>query len=126
ADDQKNIQGTWIVVSTERSGRKLDNLTNHQLTFEGNKFNVKDDKGKELFSGTFALDAGKKPPQIDMKIGTAGDTDKEVIGKVSEGLYQLDGDQLTWCSLPPGKGRPAEFATKQDNENMLMMLKRKK
>ena len=40
------------------------------------------------------------------------------------GIYELDGDVLTYCVAPPGHSRPAEFATKSGDGFTLVVLKR--
>ena len=54
-------------------------------------FNKDAGKDKEIESGTFKIDASKKPATIDLLIGK-GSKD---AGKTQLGLFKLDGGQLT-------------------------------
>jgi uncharacterized protein (TIGR03067 family) len=98
--DKKAIQGTWTFT---KGNEKI------QLALTGNKFTL-DFKGKTV-SGTFSLDPTQKPHTIDMTVTEASDDDNAKFkGKVSKGIYELDGDQLKWLANEPGKeDRPKAF-----------------
>src|SRR5262245_50759031 len=71
--DEKKIQGTWIIVSMERGGQKApeDEVKGRMVIFaaEG-KVTVKA-PDKEI-KGTYKLDAGKKPKQITLEAPDQG------------------------------------------------------
>src|SRR5262245_1637748 len=121
--DKDKLQGTWNALSGESSGKEQKEATEHSLIFEGDKFSVK--KGdKVMVKGTFKVDASKKPKEIDMEIADGPD---DVKGKKAQGIYKLEGDELTWCVDEPGSGdRPKEFATKEGTKSMLVKLKKEK
>src|SRR5262249_24230963 len=52
--------------------------------------------------------------------GRAPMPDKDLM----EGIYELEGDALKICYAYPGKGRPAEFASKADPATGLVVLRR--
>ena len=120
--DKEKLQGTWNAVSSESGGKEQKEATEHSLVFEGDKFSVK--KGdKVMVKGTFKVDASKKPKEIDMEIADGPD---DVKGKTAQGIYKLEGDELSWCVDEPGSGnRPKEFATKEGTKTMLVKLKKK-
>jgi uncharacterized protein (TIGR03067 family) len=129
ADDEKDVkgvkeklQGTWTPTAAERKGQKLP-LENHSLVIEGETLVIKQD-GKQMFKGKFKLDPSKKPATIDLEIAEGPEDYK---GKVSQGIYVLDGDTLKWCNSEPGVAdRPKEFATSDKANHMLLVFKREK
>jgi uncharacterized protein (TIGR03067 family) len=46
------------------------------------------------------LDPTRSPKHFDLEMAS---------GKILPGIYQLDGDTLTWCHSQPGQPRPTEF-----------------
>jgi uncharacterized protein (TIGR03067 family) len=71
----------------------------------------------------FTLNPEKKPKGIDIEMGVPVGT--------SEGIYKLDGDELTICVASGGKNgkpapRPTEFAAKKGEHHALFVLKRVK
>lgn len=105
AEDTKQIQGTWEVVSREMGGGETPGkfLKGQTWVFEKNKLMLKanDKVGLEM---TFTLDASKDPKWID--------TDDE--GHPTLGIYKMvSKDALTICWGPlDGKERPTDFNTK--------------
>src|SRR4051812_29627697 len=70
-------------------------------------------------SSTFTLTAGN-PRLIDLTtISQDQPTPLHTLG-----IYSLDGDVLCYCVAPPGRPRPAEFATKKGDGHTLVVLKR--
>jgi uncharacterized protein (TIGR03067 family) len=121
--DKEKLQGSWAAVSGEREGKEDAEAKEHVLVFEGDKFSVK--RGdKVMIQGTFKIDASKSPKTIDMKISEGPD---DLKGKTAEAIYDLKGDELTWCVAHPGSGqRPEKFATKEGVQQMLIKFKREK
>jgi uncharacterized protein (TIGR03067 family) len=121
--DEERIQGTWSVVSGEKSGEKAseDEIKDVTITFaaEG-KVMVKGVKGNQEFEGSYKLDPSKKPKEMDLKLNIGG---KEESLK---GIYLLEKNSLKLCvAAPPGE-RPTEFATAAGSMSMLLVLKREK
>ena len=119
--DQQAIQGTWQSLTEEMRGQPSPgDPRDHQMIFSGNAFRLIN--GDEvLIRGTFTLDPGKSPKVIEMKVseGAGGDAEAAV-----HGIYELNGDQLKWCSTEPGSpSGPKEFTTK-GTSNVLIVLKR--
>jgi uncharacterized protein (TIGR03067 family) len=118
-DDDK-IQGTWLLETEEADGNnkhaegKMITVT---FAAEG-KGKVKYGLGdRPDLDFTFQLDATRKPKEITI-MGN---------GETYKGIYQLDGDKFTAC-LPRKDGgeRPTEFATKDGDQLVLVVLKREK
>jgi len=118
------LQGTWVLVSGERDGKKLSEETakNTKLAVAGFKFLFVE--GGEIGTaseGMFTLDATKKPKQTD-STATKG-PDK---GKVFLGIYDIEGDMHKVCFAPPGKERPKEFSSKEGSGHIFQVWKREK
>ena len=66
--------------------------------------------------GTFNLNPRKKPKQIDMHRGNAGDR------KTTAGIYKIEKDTLT---MSWGESRPTDFTSPKKGQNrFLAILKR--
>jgi uncharacterized protein (TIGR03067 family) len=121
--DLEKLAGVWTCVSAINDGKPIPEGTVQQLrltlTKEGG---YKTERGADvLFDSTCKLDPAKTPKQIDM-IGTEGD----LKGKAAQGIYALNGDQLTICYAMPGKERPKEFESKPGSAATLLVWKRGK
>jgi uncharacterized protein (TIGR03067 family) len=119
--DEERLQGTWSVVSGEKSGEKApeDEIKDVTITFDaGGKVMVKGLKGNQEFEGSYKLNPSKKPREVDLTLNIAG---KE---EALKGIYLLEKDSLKLCvAAPPGE-RPTEFATAAGSNSMLIVLKR--
>src|SRR5262249_25654996 len=91
------------------------------LAFKGDEFSAKRG-GEVILKGTFKVDSSQKPKSIDMRIEEGHD---EHQGLTSWGIYELEGDELTWCFDEPGSGkRPKAFVTEEGTSIQLVKLKR--
>jgi uncharacterized protein (TIGR03067 family) len=121
--DVKQMEGEWLSVAVEQAGEKVPEDT---LKKNGSKTTIADGKMDILTDGkpdqvSFTLDPTKSPKGIDTV--ALGGSRK---GKVTLGIYKLEGDRLTMCVRLKGEGRPTEFATKQGSGDMLMVFERVK
>lgn len=126
-EDSVRIQGKWVVMSAEAAGMPLKDNIGDTITFEKNKWTIKQDKRGDRLeegseSGTFQLDPKKTPKQIDVTSDRA-----EVNGAV-KGIYELDGDTLKICiGDAPEEERPTKIATDPKRKKLaLLVLKRAK
>jgi uncharacterized protein (TIGR03067 family) len=121
--DKEQLQGTWTAVSGESEGKESAEAKEHTMIFDGDKFTVK--RGdKVMVQGTFKIDASKSPRTMDLTIKEGPDDLKD---KTAQAIYELKGDELTWCVAHPGDGeRPQKFATKEGVKQMLIKFKREK
>jgi uncharacterized protein (TIGR03067 family) len=119
------LQGEWRLVSEEREGA----VTRYD---EGPSIEVKE--GRWYLSGgkremaEIAIDASTSPRAIDLKM--AMDVAEANKGETLEGIFQVDGNDLTFCAArvrgATAKLRPTEFDTKSDARLFLYKFKRVK
>jgi uncharacterized protein (TIGR03067 family) len=116
--DLKKFEGTWSVVSAKKGGKDApeeEKIKDVRLTFSGDKLTIK--HGDKTMEGTFKIDPGKKPRQIEVTM----------MDKGVEGIYRFKkGGLLEICVNEPGGGRPTEFKSPEDSKTMLLVLKRVK
>jgi uncharacterized protein (TIGR03067 family) len=112
--DAEQIQGTWQLVSGERNGKPWPDavVRNVRLVFAGDKLTTRN--GDRATEGTFALHPDTEPRGIDLDMG----------GAVGQGIYRLDGDELTIAHGEVGDPRPTGFAAQEGAAFTRMVLKR--
>src|SRR5262245_46703706 len=103
--DLDKMQGTWLLVSGERDGKKFseEEIKQSKLIIKDNTFRIPRSEVGTSHEGTFKIDPGKKPKEIDSINGSGKDK-----GKTWLGIYELDGDLKKVCFAPPGKERPKD------------------
>jgi uncharacterized protein (TIGR03067 family) len=112
--DAKLLQGTWKGVTFERAGEKMpDNMAAAiTMTIKGDMLTVSDGNANE--TGTFTLDATKKPRTMDLV----------TMGAKILLIYDVDCDTLKLCWRTPGGERPKEF-TGKDTDGYLVLMRGK-
>ncbi len=118
--DQERLQGTWKVVAIEVNGKKIaakeieKEIGEFKWVIIADKITWTDKRKNEFLC---KLDGSKEPKQIDL-------TFPERKTETTEGVYQLDGDDLKICI---GKtARPTDFTAKAGSRHYLYVLKREK
>jgi uncharacterized protein (TIGR03067 family) len=120
ADPLAPLQGTWEVVSLEKSGSAVpqDDIAGLTVIITGSSYKVinKDNVSK----GTFSLDPSKEPKQMDVQHTTeSGDSQS------MPAIYDVNGDTMRVCYNPEGGTRPSSFSTKPENAYFSAVYKRK-
>jgi uncharacterized protein (TIGR03067 family) len=121
AEEITPLQGSWQVAALEAEGSVVapELVANVYITVKDNEFHVFN-AGEEA-SGSFKLDATKKPGQIDIYCETGPDK-----GQTWPGIYEIGGDNFKVCYSRIGKKRPETFATAEDSGLVMINYKRKK
>lgn len=125
-DEMKKLQGTWQVTKfIESSEKPAPPAEVEEMTFEFKDdqlriSKVKNVRGSEPFK--FALDPTKSLKAIDIYF--LGEPNNP-----SQGIYKLDGDELTIClsgAVRNGKAppRPAEFKASKRDFYVLFVMKK--
>ncbi len=120
-EEVKKLEGTWQAVAFAESGRQAPPTLTDTMTwtFQGNRFTWRFSKDKVEMDGTYTINPGKKPKQIDL-------ADKETDYK-GVGIYALDGDTLKIRFHQAGDPRPIKFSTRRGtSDQFLLILKRVK
>ncbi len=113
-DAVKSFQGDWATAENEGIEAKW--------SFEGEK--VKTTVAGMEYSSKLTVDPTAKPHStLDLKIE---DGPEESKGKVSKGIYKIEGDKLSICISIPGKDRPKDFEQVEDECYLFELKKEKK
>src|SRR5262245_61986032 len=124
ADDKKTdkdrLQGTWIAVSAERNGVKIEagddvRIRSMTMTFDGDKVTISPLAGND--PRPYALDPDKSPREMDI-----GDEEKPTVRIAT--IYAFDGDKLKWHYVRDG-ARPSDFDTSKSNGIVIVFEKKK-
>jgi RNA polymerase sigma factor (sigma-70 family) len=112
--DRARIQGTWVLVSSDRNGRR-----DPAETAKGVKIIIELDEAtfvarERRDTWRFGLDARASHHWIDLVQG----------GLVRQGIYRLQEDALTLCLAPPGEKRPTDFITTPETRWTLLSYRR--
>lgn len=115
------FEGTWELTYFERGGQEVKLQAATRLISTGAKFVVK--RGDQVIAaGTGSVYPDQKPPASDTTYTEGPDK-----GKTFKGIYQLEGDKLTFCRAgSPEDDRPAEFKTAPGSNAFIAIYKRVK
>jgi uncharacterized protein (TIGR03067 family) len=125
--ESNKLQGTWRVASAERDGTPApeDEIKKITITIKGDRLTARRTENAEkpeekVYDMSFTIDPAQKPKWMDVTY-----MDGERKGDSSQGIYELDGENLKIC-MSRGNTRPTEFETKAESQRHLMVLKRAK
>jgi uncharacterized protein (TIGR03067 family) len=100
--DLAKLQGNWKPAATEFKGKDVIPIPAVTYSIDGSEYTSKSDEQKVRGKVAFRIDASTNPKTIDLTLRD---------GKVSLGIYKLDGDTLTICRETGSGVRPADFKT---------------
>lgn len=115
------LQGEWVMAGLEVNGETVPEgkLKGTTLTIRGDKYAVK--VKKTTHETTIKLYPEKSPKAIDMFFPDGPD-----LPRLSEGVYEVDGDTLKICRRQtPGEPRPTKMGTWPDTDLFVVTWKRK-
>lgn len=114
---RKSLEGNWDVISCINNGVALDEFPIASLVFDGGRMSFIE--GGETRSLEYHLDHSKKPKGFQMS------SSARLTTSASNGIYKMDGDQLTICWVPQKDSEaPAEFKSTEGDSRILLTLKR--
>lgn len=118
-DRLRSMEGTWAFRSLEADGQSVAAamLTSSFLLLDGDRFHM--DSPEATYEGIFTIDVEQHPNFIDIDF-----VEGPEAGNRCEGLFQLEGDQLTICLGLTGSTRPQHFATTPGSGHALEVLVR--
>jgi uncharacterized protein (TIGR03067 family) len=120
------FQGTWILVSGEKDGKKMadEEVSKNKIIYQGNKGQLTSPhQSKEtIVFEIVKIDPTKSPKQFSLirKTGPSA-------GKTITAIYEFNGnDQFKFVFDPAGVTTPKEFAAKEGSGHILHVWKREK
>jgi uncharacterized protein (TIGR03067 family) len=119
--DLQNIQGEWQAVWLEDDGRKIPapKVKKTTVMISGDSYTLH--QGDQNFSGVITrVDPLENPATIDFLRARGSDGPS----KNYQGIYLLEGDELSICVAPPGKARPMDFDSRRGSGYWLYLLRR--
>lgn len=130
----EKLQGRWEIVGGAADGRKLTKpeLEGTYVVVEANNIITYDADDQATYEAVYWTDPAKKPKEITMTAIMREQPNHEEraipkeLPKVDAlGILKFDGND-TWylCYALPGKERPKEFKSSEEEKNMLFKLKR--
>ena len=120
-NDLEKLEGTWQLVSGVVDGKELpaEEVKNTQIITKGNTFEFPNASGVGTSpKGSFVINPDADPKQLDSTATNGPD-----VGKVSLGIYEVEGDNQKTCFGPPGGSRPAEFISTPGSGIILQVWK---
>ena len=96
--DLDRLQGSW------RQTEGDDDYGAGLCTFAGDRFTVRDHDGAVMLEGTFVLDEGATPRQVDWTDATGPDA-----GTVLPAIYELTDTTLVFVAANADMPRPTAF-----------------
>lgn len=118
----ERLQGTWVMAGLEVNGEAVPEakLQGTTLVIRGDRYVVK--VKETTHETTIAVDPAKKPKAIDMFLPNGTDAPK-----LSEGVYDLDGDTLRICrNQAAGEDRPAQIGSWPNTNLFVVTWKRQR
>jgi uncharacterized protein (TIGR03067 family) len=123
AAQDKALIGTWEgwLVNGDGSQTAQRQSRISEMVITAAQITCKDGGSRSMGAGTYRIGGTGAVRTIDAT-GTAG----QPAGKAFQGIYQISGDTLKWCSgNDRARTRPTEFKTNVGNGHFLMILTRK-
>jgi uncharacterized protein (TIGR03067 family) len=120
--DLAKFQGSWILISAERDGKKTPQEEAKKLTLaiQGDQFVLRKDS-VIISEGRLTLDATKTTKEIDESITTGSNK-----GKTFLAIYEIDEVHHKISFAAAGKERPKAFSSIPGSGNLLQVWKREK
>ncbi len=118
-DTLRDLEGTWIFKSL-MVGSDIIPATmtaNSKIVMNGDRFNTLSPEGDYL--GEFAINVESNPKEIDIHF-----IEGPHAGQFCYGIFELNGDELTFCLGLVGASRPTEFNTNASPMHALEYLVR--
>lgn len=113
------LEGDWRFESLEIDGAAMPAaaLTQSRILIDGDCFRTESPEAN--YEGVFTIDVDATPPRIDIEF-----VEGPEAGNWSYGLFELDGDEVTFCLGLTGASRPAGFVTSAGSGHALERLRR--
>jgi uncharacterized protein (TIGR03067 family) len=122
----QKLQGTWIMVSGERDGKKVadEHIKQSRITYDGTKMEIitPHQSSETIAADIVKIDPSKTPKELHF-IRRNGPN----AGKTMVGIYEFEGDEkYRFAFDPSGASVLKEFTTKAGTGYILHTWKRAK
>jgi len=117
--DLRALEGEWHFSRLEVDGQPVpaSMLGASRILIDGDRF--RSESPEATYEGIFIIDVEATPKRIDIEFVEGPEE-----GNWSYGVYELQGDRLTFCLGLVGSERPARFATETGSGHALEQLTR--
>ena len=112
-DNQKVIEGTWVITQAELGGKNFAALKGAKLLLQAGKYQFQNDQGE------YKLHQIEKMTAIDI-MGKQGPNE----GKTYLAIYELTENTLKICYDLSGKERPKAFKTEAGTQQFFVTYQR--
>ena len=112
-DNQKTIEGTWVIAQAELGGKNFAALKGAKLILQAGKYEFQNDQGE------YKLHQIEKMTAIDIT-GKQGPNE----GKTYLAIYELTENTLKICYDLSGKERPKAFKTEAGTQQFFVTYQR--
>jgi uncharacterized protein (TIGR03067 family) len=115
----RSLEGTWTFRELQIDGQAMpvEGLGSPRLSIDGDRFRM--ESPGATYEGVFDIDIERTPNTIDIDF-----VEGPEAGNRSEGIFELDGDRLTFCLGVVGASRPKDFASRPGTGHALERLVR--
>lgn len=126
ARHDKDLEGSWVVVSTLRDGEPGERQVGDRFTFQDGQITIKTDEpdAREQVA-TYTVDPSQNPRWIDVRPRPRESSDPaDREPPVIQGIYKIEAGMLTICLGSRDAKRPTAFASEPGSRTILAVLKR--
>ena len=115
----RSLEGTWAFLTLEIDGQAMpaDAVESPRLLIDGDRFRM--ESSEATYEGLFDIDIERAPHTIDIDFFEGPEA-----GNRCEGIFELDGDRLTFCLAVVGATRPTDFVSRPGTGHALERLER--
>lgn len=124
-DPKANLDGTYMTVAGQENGKAFaeEHFKDTSVVISRGTITVYCARTGEMRVFSYRLTPDNQNRGIDMKV--IFDPDDEDVGKLSHGMYEVDGERMRITYYPAGNSqRPTTFETKEGTGQMAFELKR--
>ena len=115
----RSLEGTWTFRTLEIDGQVMpvQGIESPRLLIDGDRFRM--ESPEATYEGLFDIDIERTPHTIDIDF-----VEGPEAGNRCEGIFELDGDELTFCLGVTGATRPTDFVSRPGTGHALERLER--